>query len=56
MGTTPHVIDLAAVGAVVGRFHIGGSRPQWAIVDQSGELAHTVFTDETEGLQDIHDL
>ena len=54
MGTAPHVIDLAAVGAVVGRFHIGGVRhPRWAIVDHSGELAHADFTDQTEELHDL---
>lgn len=41
------------MGAVVGRFHIGGSRPRWAIVDRSGERAHTVFTDQTEELDGL---
>lgn len=56
MAMTPHVIDLAAVGAVVGRFHVGGTQSWWAIVDRSGDLAHAVFTDEIEELCDIHDL
>jgi len=56
MATIPHVIDLAAVGAVIGRFHVGGTRSRWAIVDRSGDLAHAVFTDEIEELRDLHDL
>ena len=33
MGTAPHVIDLAVVGAVVGWFRIDGfQHPRWAIV------------------------
>lgn len=54
MDARPHVIDLGAVGAVIGRFHVGGTRPRWAIVDRSGELAHAVFTDERDLREEEH--
>ena len=53
MATTPHVINLATVGAVIGRFLVSGTQSRWAIVDRSGELAHAVFTNEIEELCDL---
>ena len=53
MSNTPLVIDLAAVGAVIGQFHIGGTHSRWGIVDQSGDLTHAVFTDQMEELRHL---
>lgn len=46
MNSFMHAIDLAAVGAVIGRLQYGSVSPSWAIVDRSGELARAVFTDD----------
>lgn len=50
-----HIIDLASVGAVVGRIHIGGTQPRWGIIDRSLELAHAIFVDEEENMADLYD-
>lgn len=48
MDSTAHVIDLNAVGAVIGRFRVEGMYPRWVIIDRSGELARAVFTDKEQ--------
>ncbi|KAF8323619.1 uncharacterized protein EI90DRAFT_2935459 [Cantharellus anzutake] len=40
------IVDLAAICTVIGRIQTGTTDPWWAIVDQSGSWAHTVFTDD----------
>lgn len=45
MATSAHLIDLNAVGAVVGRFYIEGAHPRWAIIDRSGPGARPTFND-----------
>ena len=42
---TSSVIDLSCVGAVVGRMRVGQANSRWAILDRSGDLARTIFTD-----------
>jgi hypothetical protein len=41
MSVAPHVINLAAVGEFIGRFHVCGTSPRRAITDWSGELVIT---------------
>ena len=41
------VVDLAAICAVIGCIWIGTANPHWAIIDCSGNWAHTVFTDDS---------
>lgn len=48
MDSTAHVIDLNAIGAVIGRFRVEGMNPRWVIIDRSGEMAHAVFTDKEQ--------
>lgn len=47
------VIDVNAVGSVIGRFEFGFTgHQQWAILDRSTALASAVFVDEHEELVD----
>src|SRR5260221_5295526 len=41
------VVDLAAICAIIGHIWIGTANPRWAIIDRSGNWAHTVFTDDS---------
>lgn len=44
--TTLQIVDLNAIGSVVGRIHCGTAIPQWVIIDRSPDLARTVFTED----------
>jgi hypothetical protein len=43
--TSASVVDLSCIGAVVGRMRVGQANSRWAILDRSGDLARTIFTD-----------
>ncbi len=45
------VVDLSAICAVVGHIQIGAADSWWAIINCSGDWAHTVFTDDTLGVE-----
>lgn len=55
MDASSHVIDLNAVVCSVGRFHIGGAYPRWAIIDRSDSMARPVFVDQDEDALDMYD-
>lgn len=44
--TTKQIVDLNAIGSVVGRVRCGTATPQWVIIDRSPDLARTAFTDD----------
>lgn len=52
--STVQIVDLNAVGSVVGRMQCGTADSRWVVIDRSPELARTVFTDDA--LQDRRNI